>query len=46
MPRLNIAISAMNDYRKNENQESIDTFINMMRGIINTMDDKFDSQAL
>ncbi len=40
---INIAISAMNDCRKHENQEGIDTFIEIMRGIINTMGDEFGS---
>lgn len=42
---INIAISAMNDCRKHENQQGIDTFIEIMRGIINTMAGKFGSQV-
>lgn len=40
---INVAISAMNDCRKHENQEGIDTFIEIMRGIINTMGEEFGS---
>jgi hypothetical protein len=40
---INIAISAMNDCRKNKEQAGIDKFIDIMRGIINTMAKEFGS---
>jgi len=40
---INIAISAMNDCRKNKKQVGIDKFIDIMRGIINTMAKEFGS---
>jgi len=40
---INIAISALNDCRKNKKQAGIDKFIDIMKGIINTMDEEFGS---
>ncbi len=42
---INIAISALNECRRIENQAGIDKFIGIMRGIINTMAEEFGSQS-
>ena len=40
---INTAISAMNACRKENNQAGIDHFIDVIRGIVNTMADEFGS---
>ncbi len=40
---MNIAISALNDCRRNNNQPGIDTFLDVIKGIANTMKDEFGS---
>ena len=40
---INLAISAMNECRKDNDQAGIDCFINMIKGIANTMGEKFGS---
>ena len=41
---INTAISAMNECRKNNDQTGIDHFINVIKGIANTMGDEFGSK--
>jgi len=40
---INTAISAMNACRKETNQAGIDHFLDVMKGIINTMAEEFGS---
>ena len=40
---MNIAISALNECRRNEDQAGIDIFIGVIKGIANTMADEFGS---
>ena len=40
---INTAISAMNACRKENNQAGIDHFIDVIRGIVDTMADEFGS---
>ena len=40
---INTAISAMNACRKENNQAGIDHFIDVIRGIVNTMAEEFGS---
>ena len=40
---INIALSAMNECRRTGNQEGIDTFIEMIKGIANILAEKFAS---
>ena len=40
---INTAISAMNACRKEDNQQGIDHFIDVIKGIVNTMADEFGS---
>lgn len=42
---INIAISALNECRRIDNQTGIDAFIDIMRAIINTMAEEFGSQS-
>jgi len=41
---INLAISAMNECRRVEDQEGIDTFIDFIRDIVDTMADEFGSK--
>ena len=41
---INLAISAMNACRREENQEGVDYFLVMMNGIVNTMTEEFGSK--
>lgn len=41
---INIAISALNECRRIEEQGGIDKFIAIIRGIVNTMDNEFGSK--
>jgi len=38
---INIALSAMNECRRTDDQAGIDTFIDMIKGIANTLAEKF-----
>ena len=40
---INIAISALNECRRIEDQAGVDKFIAVIRGIVNTMDNEFGS---
>ena len=40
---MNIAISALNTCRRNNNQAGIDTLLGVIKGIANTMADEFGS---
>ncbi len=42
---INLAISAMNACRREEYQEGVDTFLAMMKDIVNTMADEFGSKS-
>lgn len=42
---INLAISAMNDCRKNKDQAGVDEFIDLIRGIVNKLDQEFGSKA-
>ena len=41
---INLAISAMNECRRIEDQGGVDTFIDFIKGIVNTMEKEFGSQ--
>ena len=41
---INLAISAMNECRRIEDQNGVDTFIDFIKGIVNTMEKEFGSQ--
>ncbi len=41
---INLAISAMNECRRNEDQAGVDIFIGVIRDIIDTMADEFGSK--
>jgi hypothetical protein len=41
---INIAISALNECRRIEDQAGVDIFIAVIRGIVNTMDNEFGSK--
>lgn len=38
---INIAISALNECRRNKDQHGIDTYLNMIKDIVQTMTDEF-----
>jgi hypothetical protein len=38
---MNISISALNECRRNKNQPGIDTFLDVIKGIANTMAEVF-----
>lgn len=40
---INIAISALNECRRIEEQAGVDKFIAVIRGIVNTIDNEFGS---
>jgi len=40
---INMAISALNECRRLENQSGVDTFLGVIKGIVNTMVDEFGS---
>ena len=42
---LNIALSALNECRRNDDQAGVDTFLGLIEGIAKTLADKFGSQA-
>lgn len=42
---INLAISAMNACRREENQEGVDYFLAMMNDIVNTMTEEFGSKS-
>ena len=41
---MNLAISALNECRRNNDQAGTDYFIDIIKGIANTMSDKYGSQ--
>lgn len=41
---INLAISAMNECRRNDDQAGVDTFIAFIRSIVDAMDDEFGSK--
>lgn len=41
---INLAISAMNECRRTEDQAGVDTFIDFIKEIVNTMDEEFGSK--
>ena len=40
---INLAISAMNECRRDKNQPGVDYFLDMIKGIANTMAEEFGS---
>jgi hypothetical protein len=42
---INLAISAMNECRREEEQSGVDYFLDMIKGIANTMAEEFGSKA-
>lgn len=42
---INIALSAMNECRRNNEQAGVDKFIDIIKGIVNTLAEEFGSQA-
>ena len=43
---INLAISAMNACRREEDQAGVDEFLRVMQGIVQTMMDEFGSKSL
>ena len=41
---INLAISAMNECRRTEDQRGVDIFIDFIKGIVNTMEKEFGSK--
>lgn len=41
---INISISALNECRRNSDQEGVDVFLNVIKGIVGTMSDEFGSK--
>ncbi len=41
---INLAISAMNECRRNQDQAGVDDFIAVIKGIVDVMADKFGSR--
>jgi len=41
---INLAISAMNECRRNKNQQGVDTFIDVIKGIVDTLSNEFGSK--
>ena len=41
---INLAISAMNECRRSDDQAGVDTFIAFIREIVDVMDEKFGSK--
>jgi len=41
---INLAISAMNECRRSDNQSGVDSFIIVIREIVNVMDNEFGSK--
>lgn len=41
---INLAISAMNECRRNKDQAGVDAFIDFIKGIVETMADEFGSK--
>ncbi len=42
---INLAISAMNECRKNKDQAGVDEFIDFIRSIVDKLDQEFGSKA-
>ncbi len=42
---INIAISGMNEGRRNNNQACVDTFLEVINGIVKTMTEEFGSNG-
>ncbi len=42
---INIALSAMNECRRNNEQAGVDKFIDIIKGIVNTLAEEFGSQG-
>lgn len=42
---MNLAISAMNECRREEDQAGVDHFLDMIKGIADTLTETFGSQA-
>ncbi len=40
----NIALSGLNDRRRNQDQTGIDRFIEIIRGVVDSLDQEFGSQ--
>lgn len=41
---INLAISAMNECRRNDDQTGVDTFLDFIKAIVDTMTDEFGSK--
>lgn len=42
---LNIALSSLNECRRNNDQAGIDKFLDVIKGIVQTLSEKFGSQG-
>ena len=42
---INLAISALNECRRNNNQLGVDTFLDIIKDIVQIMSDKFGSRS-
>jgi len=43
---INLAISAMNECRRNKDQPGVDEFIDFIRGIVDQLADEFGSKTI
>jgi hypothetical protein len=43
---INLAISAMNECRRNKDQTGVDEFIDFIRGIVDQLADEFGSKTI
>ena len=41
---INIAISALNECRRKQDQDGIDTYLDIIKGIVQTMTDEYGSK--
>jgi hypothetical protein len=42
---INIALSGLNECRRNKDQAGVDTFIDIIKGVVNTLAEEFGSQG-
>ncbi|MCK4707454.1 MAG: hypothetical protein KAQ67_01325 [Gammaproteobacteria bacterium] len=42
---INIALSALNECRRNNDQKGVDLFLEVIRGIVRNLSDQFGSKA-
>jgi hypothetical protein len=42
---INITLSVLNECRRNKDQAGVDTFIDIIKGVVNTLAEEFGSQG-